>query len=659
MPADRKGEAGNGFAFHLEKEGLMKRLFPVLLLLICLLSLNADAGAEAEKKKDEKQPMVTESVTVEAKLPSELPFASTSMLVAPTIEPMHASSAAELLTYVPGVYVTVGNKNEWGVKIRGLDTSRTTLLVDGIPVFEPYFNSYDLKTFVAADIGTLRVVKGASSVLYGPNTMGGIVDILTRRPNPPQFKLSAAYGKNDTFSLAGTGNLRLARNLVLLASAMHEQSDGFDYRTNGDTELRSNSDYNRTNLLAKTYLNLANGGELLGEISYYTTDYGLPPAASVLKSNYWRFKDWYRLSANIGGTLPFLAKGQIKGRVYYNKYYNVLDAYKSSSFTTLNWESTYDNHSYGAFALATAPLGGSHELQFSASLRADRVSQQGSVGAAWEEYDQDLYSFGAEDQFRISDRWTVHAGVGIDYLNKAADLGNDKWRMSPLAGIRFNVSDDLDLHLTLSSKSRFPTMKNLYSSTGGNPDLHDERATSLELGFALRRSVTISGAVFYNRVNNLIDKFNMPDGTFLYLNYKKARIAGFELEAEKSFGIFFTRAAYTYLDTRNISEDRPLDAVPESQFNLMLGVNPRNIARLTVWGQAISAAKVLYSKTTYSIPGYVLLNVSIERDIGPVTLFAKADNLFNKEYATDLGFPMRARTVMIGVQLKLGSAEKM
>jgi len=156
--------------------------------------------------------------------------------------------------------------------------------------------------------------------------------------------------------------------------------------------------------------------------------------------------------------------------------------------------------------------------------------------------------------------------------------GNDKWRASPLAGIRYSASDDLDLHLTLSRKSRFPTMKNLYSTTGGNPDLHDEQANSLEMGFAWHRSVNLSGAVFTNRVTNLIDKFNLPDGTFVYLNYKKARITGFELEADKSLGIFFLRAAYTYLSTRNISEDRPLDTVPGSQFNLMVSINPRRIA---------------------------------------------------------------------------------
>lgn len=632
----------------------MKRLKLGMGILILALLAIVGAAAEEEESTEAKKPMVTESITVEAKLPPVLPFASTSLLVAPTIEPLRARDAGELLSYVPGTYVTVGSKNEWGVKIRGLDTARTTLLVDGIPVFEPYYNSYDLKTFAAADIETIRVVKGASSILYGPNTMGGIVDILTRRPGRPQLKLSASFGENKAFSLAASGNLRAGRRLSFLGSVQHEESDGFDIRSTGVTTLRLNSDYTRTNLLGKAYLNFDNGGELLGEVSYFTTEYGLPPALSVMKANYWRFKDWYRLTANLGGTMPAFGGGQVKGRVYYTKYYNVLDAYKNATFSALNWESTYDNYSFGAFALGTAPLGGRHELQFSVSLRADRVKQQGSVGAPWEEYSQDLYSFGAEDQFRISDRWTVQAGLGVDYLDKEDARGNDKWRLSPLAGIRFSPAADLDLHLSLSRKSRFPTMRNLYSSTGGNPDLRDERATGLELGFGWRRSVNIRGAVFVNDVSDLIDRFNLPDGTFVYLNYKKVRITGFEIEADKSIGILFLRAAYTALDARNRSEDRRLDNVPRSQANLLVGLHPRRVARLTVWGQAISAADVFTNGTTYTLPGYVLVNASLERGLGPVTLFVKADNLLNKEYATDIGFPMRARTILAGVQLLLG-----
>ena len=83
----------------------------------------------------------------------------------------------------PGTYVSSGAKSEWGVKLRGLGTNRITLLYDGIPVYEPYYNSFDVKAFTADQVDSIKVVKGASSILYGPNTMGGIVDVLSKRPD--------------------------------------------------------------------------------------------------------------------------------------------------------------------------------------------------------------------------------------------------------------------------------------------------------------------------------------------------------------------------------------------------------------------------------------------------------------------------------------------
>ncbi len=628
---------------------LWSLFFPVLCLPLLAVS-----DEPADQKKDDKLPVITESIQVEGKAPRELPFSSTTTFDVPKLEATHARDLAEVLSYVPGTFVSVGNKNEWGVKIRGLDPSRTTLLFDGIPVYEPYYNSYDLKTFTADDIDSIQVVKGASSVLYGPNALGGIVDVLSRRPSPPQLSLKAGYGENKTWSLGGRGALGLGRRASVLVGANHEASDGYDYRQNDVSTPRFNSDYHRTNLLGKIYLYPGNSSEILAEVNYFTTEYGVPPSTATSKPNYWRFKDWYRLSFNLGGTTPIFGSGQLKARFYYMKYYNVLDAYKTAAMNTLQWESTYDNHSMGAFVLGNTPLSERHELQFSATLRADRVKTQSALGKPWLETEQNTLSIGVEDRISLGDRLGVNVGASVDFLDKEAGMGDDKTRINPILGLMFQPILDLDLRLTLAQKSRFPSMRNLYSATAGNPDLRDERGTNLELGFTWRRGLRIDGAAFINRVSDMIDKFNLPDGTFIYKNTKEARISGFEVEAQKQVGIFSLGAAYTYLNARNHTENRPLDIVPKSQVSLFVTVAPPRLARLTLWGYAVTQSFYFTGGKEVPVPGYTLINLSLERTFGPVVVHVKADNLLDGEYATEPGFPMRGRTLSAGFRLGFG-----
>ena len=78
--------------------------------------------------------------------------------------------------------VTFGDKDTYTLKLRGVGANRIALLVDGVPVYEPYFGTFDLKTVSAGGIDTIQVTKGPSSVLYGPNTLGGLVNVITKRP---------------------------------------------------------------------------------------------------------------------------------------------------------------------------------------------------------------------------------------------------------------------------------------------------------------------------------------------------------------------------------------------------------------------------------------------------------------------------------------------
>ena len=435
------------------------------------------SAQEEKKEEDEKKVRVrTEEITVTAPTPQDRPLASTSVIAPDILIPLAPRNLSDVLSYAPGAYATSGGKGESHLKIRGLDPDKTTLLIDGVPVYEPYFNTYDLKTVLTEDIESIKVVKGASSVLYGPNTLGGIVDILTLKPRTPSLTLRAAAGRDSNYIVSASGAAAWKKTVFMGAFA-RDNSDGLRVRTGDSSGLLRNSDYSKTALTGKVYFYPGEKSEILAQASYYSSEYGVADATQYYKSRYWRFKDWRRLTLGLGGTFPLLAKGTLKVRTYYVKLDNTLDAYKNASMETLSWESIYDNYNAGAFILGSHPLGTRNELRFSLNARLDHVKQQGSATAPWETYEHQTYSAGVEDDFRLSDKWQVTGGFSVDRLKK--QNGGSKTSLNPIAGIRFAPIPDLSFHLSLSRKSRFPSMRSLYSTSGGNPALQDEIGTTL------------------------------------------------------------------------------------------------------------------------------------------------------------------------------------
>jgi outer membrane cobalamin receptor len=631
----------------------------VFSLVLCLLFLNLLFSShnlkaqEKEQEESKKQKQITEEIVVEAERPKDVPLSTTSMILKDKIEALQPRNLADVLSFSSGTFVSAGAKNEFRLKIRGFEGERIVLLYDGIPIYEPFFNSFDLKTISTEEIENIKIVKGASSVLYGPNAMGGIVNVITRRPVPPSLSLTTSYDTHEAFNLASTGSIRWDK-VFFSGFFSYDKSDGFEWKHDGSHASMENSDYSRANFTGKVYFYPNEKSEILFEAGYYTSEYGIPSATEYYRPRYWRFKDWDRWQFNLGGTFSFFKRGNLKVRSYYVRHFNVLDAYTNQDYDDLQWESTYKNDSYGAFILGALPYASQNELKFSLNFRDDRVRTQDDVGEVWEEFQHQTVSLGLESHFRLNHKWRLIAGASLDHLRKFT--GENKTSLNPIAGLQFNPSDSLDLHLSVSQKSRFPSMRSLYSSQNGNPDLKHERGTSYELGFLYKRDFLLSGAVFYNKINDLIQSVRLLDGSQTNLNIGQAYIAGFETELSKTFRWFELSVNYTYLDGLNEDEDRPLDLVPKSQLNFVLNVFFRKNTKFTISGLYVSSAEVQIFDDIVKIPGYFVLNAVFSVNLSAFTVFLKAENLLDNDYVTEPGYPMKARTLALGFRIRLSQS---
>ncbi|MGB2763449.1 MAG: TonB-dependent receptor, partial [Candidatus Aminicenantaceae bacterium] len=192
-----------------------------------------------------------------------------------------------------------------------------------------------------------------------------------------------------------------------------------------------------------------------------------------------------------------------------------------------------------------------------------------------------------------------------------------------------------------------------YSSSVGNPDLKDERGTSCEFGLRYDREFLLSSAVFYNKIKYLINSIRLPDGSRTSLNIGNAHIFGFELEFQKATSWMNFSANYTYLNGKNEEENRPLDLIPESQLNFILDIGNKNKLQFTLWGLAVTSSEVKIFNDIVKIPAYFVFNVVLSKSFSNFTIFLKGENLLNKYYITEPGYPMKARTIAVGLKFNL------
>ncbi|MHB8772580.1 MAG: TonB-dependent receptor [Syntrophales bacterium] len=169
----------------------------VVLLLLC--SMPVCAEEPKEKWMDLDEVIVTGS-RVETRI-SETP-STVNTITAKELEEVKYRNPAEVLIRVPGVNMNTYSGEDALSSIR-VPTSfinpYTLILVDGIPASSyGQGNASTWRELNSMDIERIEVVKGPSSALYGSSAIGGVINVITKKPGgKPEFRLWGEYGGYD------------------------------------------------------------------------------------------------------------------------------------------------------------------------------------------------------------------------------------------------------------------------------------------------------------------------------------------------------------------------------------------------------------------------------------------------------------------------------
>jgi outer membrane receptor protein involved in Fe transport len=691
-----------------------KMIFFFVLILVSTMYFNAawaEEPANLESPGYEAFDLGEIFVTTE-KPPAVQDVAVTTVITEEQIKATNSHTIAEALTYVPGVRVSTGRKNEPNIQIRGLDQSRTLILIDGVPYYETNFGKLDLNQIPVDNVAKIEVTKGGASVLYGPNSLAGVINIITKKPSK---KLSidalAEVGENGTYKLSLTNGMKVGIFNYWL-NYSHEESNAWrmsdDFEPEASTirfrpgptvtevledgGFRNNSDFRRDSFWAKVGVE-PKDGEYYLNFHYINREKGFPPsvggsetifpdrpAFSTAFARATKYDDW---GIDLSGQQKIIEPLILKGKLFYHNHVDDYTSYSDKEYKDEIAVSRYKDYLIGGSIIGDYRPVDWDIVRFSLNYRGDSHKERDDDYLPFAESFSYTGSIGLENEFNQLKNFSLVLGASFDFFNvdkseanetdddgnfvdqEPRDLPSTMKELNPMIGATYTFPDSTRMFASIARKVRFPTLQQLFSSRSGNEGLKAEKSVNYTLGISKTFSKYISGelALFYHDISDFISR-DAPGVLGIYQNYARISLAGFELTGEvnpvKDLGIW---AGYTYNKARDKSTGHETEHVlfiPENKIDVgAYYIIPYIITRLDLTGTFVG---LTYNQLptpadpdleVLKTDDYFTLNAKLSKVfMKNFEAYVAVNNIFDNDYEPEFGFPGVGRNYYVGLIAK-------
>lgn len=524
-----------------------------------------------------------------------------------------ATSVSDMLRLMPLVRVRDNSRGETQVALRGSESRQVAVLLDGIPLTLGWDNRTDLSVVPLTGATRVRATRGLSSLLAGPNVLGGVVEIDVM-PGPG----SSRGGSSDRVRVAGGTGGSLAADVALRRTLGGNRS-GSALRAGGGyrrwdwlsmpsgipqgpltgPDRRLNSDLEQWNAFLAGRFEGASGRWLGVSSVAFGAERGVPPELHVEEPRLWRLpatRRWVTIVGGgsgwtLGGGLP--GSATLTGAVDLGSY--EIEQYASASYETVTAQEMGNDRTLTLKADAGQQLGwGALGLSLTG---AETVHDETLEPGEESRYRQRLFSGAAELGVPLL---RGPSGDGLDLVVGGSVDGSDtpetggQESRSPIWDWGALVAASLDIpavdgaaHVGVSRRTRAPSLRELYSGALGrfevNPNLGPETLRGLELGLTGRSGVAVWQVVaFHHRLSGAIVRTTAGDGTYRRENEGEVRATGVELMASQEWRFLALEADLTVQDVGKFTADGRPDGNPEYQPSLAgsLGIVARLPAEL-------------------------------------------------------------------------------
>jgi len=605
------------------------------------------------------------------------------------VEDQGSENLNQALDYLPGVDSRREGKGEGHIKVRGFSQDNLKVLIDGVPAYEGYLGTVDLTALSVESIDRIAVSKGAGSVLYGPNTMGGVVNIITRKGISGKGRAKIRIGDSGTACALNTagisGNLNYYIGGDIAVSDGYSLSEKFDannsvtgrdtdYRENGG--IREGSDFEKKSAVINLGFNPDELTRANLSFVYAESERGIP----VERSRFWSFSEWRQWHLNLALERKLGVAAVLKTSVFYVDHNDEItdDSDLTIANGGISWfdKSRYDDFSAGGTINSSVEspagvlnAGISYQKDSSVQVEYNKKNKAGLVIlSGWSDeadYEADTYSVGMEDiltQGRIKFIPAFSYDMFFPLKTGGAPKPSEIYSFNPRIGIEYSLTKKVAGYFSLGRKTRFPRLKELFSThVGGNPDLEEQNTVATEAGVSVRgENYEMYCSLFHNRIKNLIESSFSDTGDRIYINAGENLIYGAESEARKSFTDYLSGVInYTYLIARDFSDDTDMELRPRHKVNLKIKVSPVKKVDLFCCGSYSSSQKQYLFESGQIVERTITPNAQLDLravyavrkvSIGDIKLFVDVKNVTDENLEEGNG-PLPGRSLSGGLIL--------
>lgn len=582
------------------------------------------------------------------------------------------------------------NPSAQGVTLRGIGgnaTSRALVLLDGVPMADPFFGSIPFGALSPERIGAIRVTHGGGAGAFGAGAVSGTVELSSASPAQTGPYAASIYANDRAETqLSGLVAPRLGSGFATL-SGRWDRGEGFQ-TTPPDQRVPASARaaFDRWSTGLRAVAPVGASGELQFGALVFDDHRTL------------RFTGANSRSRGQDASVRLVLRGpwQLDAIAYVQArdFSNVVIS-SSKYVEVLNQRATPSTGLGGKLELRP-PVGAAHVLRLGADLRvaeghADEEAFSAATGARYairssggRNADFGLF---AEDDWTLgpvvltagvrADRWSIRKGyfetsdgaganpVRQDYPARSG------WQTSLRGGAVWRAGGGLSLRAAAYTSLRQPTLNELYRSytvypvtTQANPDLRNERLEGYEAGLDYARGDTLSFSLtaFDNRLKNAIANVSLTDTLNQRRNVDAIRARGIELAAAARVGAFTLNGSLAWTRARveasgaaaKLNGMRPAQ-VPALAASATLAWQPRKGWRLSATMRR-TGNQFEDDRQTYVLPAATTFDAYAEMPLPRgFALVLRAENLTDARVETrnlagsiDLGAP---RTIWIGVKL--------
>ncbi|MBW7946159.1 MAG: TonB-dependent receptor [Sphingomonadaceae bacterium] len=433
------------------------------------------------------------------------------------------------------------NPTSQGAQLRGIGgnaSSRALVLLDGVPVADPFAGWIPWPAIRPESLSSVRITTGGGAGAFGAGALTGVIELASAgRDRAPAIGID--YGSRDSVAASAGVTVPLGRGFVSV-DAGYDRGDGFHLiRRSQRGAVDIPASYEQYGGAVRFVVPVGDETELQVRGAAFADD--RVRGVDIVDSANSGADASVRLVSR--GALPWEAVAYLQTRDFSSRFARV-EADRSAAFPTLDQYSVPAT-GYGA-KVEVRPTLGAHALRLG-------VDWRGATGETKEFYtpvagvytrireaggDSNVYGVFIEDDWRLTDALLLTGGVRVDrwsvtngHLDERQMTGGvltdtdfaKRSGMEPSArlGLALAATPALTLRTAGYLGFRVPTLNELYrpfrvgaDATAANAALKPERLRGIEAGLDYRPLSTahVSVTAFYNRARNAIGNVTLAQG---------------------------------------------------------------------------------------------------------------------------------------------------